>query len=670
MTTGLIPVAMDAFSNAAHAAAGAAFTTVALSIASRGATNRVSDSLMNIGSSLITVASTMMRHPVTWLLSNLATTAASPVPPPNCTGVAKDLSCYNIRLDGKGSDGSKISPKTLDCIAQKCGNDKNYLFLQNNNLEGPFEDYVSALLKLPNLRLLFVYNQPKLTGTIPNKLFQLTKLVALSIVRTEVSGSIPSSIDRLASLQELRLNYNSLTGTIPSSLETLPIQVAFFGSNNFTNPVPCFKEWRKLKYLSLANNPLLSGNISTPPSLEYLNIQGTHLQNTTALPTQSYTSSPTPPPTLSPTPPPTPSPTPLTPGNCSVLPEYMPAWENLNQNYSKYMGILWSACNAGRLRLGGLSTMGDLEKLPVSYNLMAVLISQVDCTNPGPFEVYTEIENNTVNDMWDLPNFKVNMLINEKIGPFVRETLLEAVSIAEQFGLNLTYVSRPLSQLNSSALIVRYCYENYTTPRGVTADGYFFRGTSQVSTVCLPKLYERFNKNSSLGTKISLRETLVHEILHTRFGHFNLIMHELARNESNPYCQKGFNVMTYNEFLRGRDTCLNNEDFNISNKEMFMVDIWKEICGIDTSSTESIKTYNTYILAILIFATIASGGYLCLDYCVSRSRNSESAASSGDGADLTEENPRGAPVPLPPPVPFAEVEGAIIELNSQSPLNN
>jgi len=56
-----------------------------------------------------------------------------------------------------------------------------------------------------------------LHGTIPNELFQLTKLNTLYLARNNLGGTIPSEIGLLTDLEFIGLQHNQFTGTVPTS---------------------------------------------------------------------------------------------------------------------------------------------------------------------------------------------------------------------------------------------------------------------------------------------------------------------------------------------------------------------------------------------------------------------------------------------------------------------
>ena len=69
--------------------------------------------------------------------------------------------------------------------------------------------------KLPaNLTQIWLWAM-KLSGTIPQQLFELSALTNLRLYENQLSGTISSSILQLSDLKTLHLVGNQLTGTIP-----------------------------------------------------------------------------------------------------------------------------------------------------------------------------------------------------------------------------------------------------------------------------------------------------------------------------------------------------------------------------------------------------------------------------------------------------------------------
>ncbi|GAU36453.1 hypothetical protein TSUD_19880 [Trifolium subterraneum] len=89
------------------------------------------------------------------------------------------------------------------------------------------------------LESLFIYDLPKLTGTIPESLTKLTKLQYLTIRATGVTGPVPKFTAQSRSLVNLDLSHNNLFGTLPPLLYKLPsLSGVLFNNNKLTGSIP------------------------------------------------------------------------------------------------------------------------------------------------------------------------------------------------------------------------------------------------------------------------------------------------------------------------------------------------------------------------------------------------------------------------------------------------
>ncbi|CAJ2673604.1 unnamed protein product [Trifolium pratense] len=89
------------------------------------------------------------------------------------------------------------------------------------------------------LRSLFIYHLPNLTGTIPESITKLTRLVYLTISETGVTGPIPKFTAQSKSLVNLDLSHNNLFGGLPPLLYKLPsLSGILFNNNKLTGSIP------------------------------------------------------------------------------------------------------------------------------------------------------------------------------------------------------------------------------------------------------------------------------------------------------------------------------------------------------------------------------------------------------------------------------------------------
>ncbi len=100
-----------------------------------------------------------------------------------------------------------------------------------------------------------------LTGTLPNKLYDLTSLEKLILRANPIQGSLDSNIENLSLLKTLSLSYTELGGTLPDEIGSLT-ELEFFemDNTNLQGPLPdVFGGLDKLEYLELDNNDDLNG---------------------------------------------------------------------------------------------------------------------------------------------------------------------------------------------------------------------------------------------------------------------------------------------------------------------------------------------------------------------------------------------------------------------------
>ena len=134
---------------------------------------------------------------------------------------------------------------------------------------------------------------PKLNGSIPGELANLSGMVTLRLGTNGLTGDIPPELGDLVNLQELTLDLNKLSGPIPpelgnlSNLKRLHLGVepaaSLLGTRNrLTGPIPgSLGRLTKMENLDLTDNPL-EGRVPTDliafmPKLKVLRISHTSL---------------------------------------------------------------------------------------------------------------------------------------------------------------------------------------------------------------------------------------------------------------------------------------------------------------------------------------------------------------------------------------------------------
>ena len=111
------------------------------------------------------------------------------------------------------------------------------LSLPSNGLSGSLPSKLGELTKLAWLDL----NGNSLTGTIPSELGSLTRLSSLYLNDNQLSGSLPSQLGLLMEANYVDLNGNNLSGSLPLELRTMTsLGVLVLNGNSFTGNFPTF----------------------------------------------------------------------------------------------------------------------------------------------------------------------------------------------------------------------------------------------------------------------------------------------------------------------------------------------------------------------------------------------------------------------------------------------
>ncbi|GAB4853629.1 hypothetical protein Ancab_017820 [Ancistrocladus abbreviatus] len=123
----------------------------------------------------------------------------------------------------------------------------------SQSLSGTLSEKIA---NLTNLREVLLQNN-NISGKIPPELGSLSKLQTLDLSNNQFSGRIPESLGQLNSLQYMRLNNNTLSGAIPASLATLS-QLTFLdlSYDNLSGSVPKFRA----RTFSVVGNSLICGS--------------------------------------------------------------------------------------------------------------------------------------------------------------------------------------------------------------------------------------------------------------------------------------------------------------------------------------------------------------------------------------------------------------------------
>ncbi|XP_021729127.1 polygalacturonase inhibitor-like [Chenopodium quinoa] len=112
-----------------------------------------------------------------------------------------------------------------------CSDDENHLSrITGFHLTGFFEASIAnvsgeiprVIGDLPFLEILDFDNLPKLTGSIPETIANLSNLMVITLADVNLTGPIPEFLSQIKTLQSIQFLNCGLSGTIPSSLSLLP----------------------------------------------------------------------------------------------------------------------------------------------------------------------------------------------------------------------------------------------------------------------------------------------------------------------------------------------------------------------------------------------------------------------------------------------------------------
>ena len=107
------------------------------------------------------------------------------------------------------------------------------LSLHDNSLTGTLPSFEN----ITNLFMLNVANNPELGGTIPDDLYQNTRLISLELSSCNFTGTLSPKIEQLQEIATLRLNDNALSGELPALPVNMLLHIVELQLNRFTGSV-------------------------------------------------------------------------------------------------------------------------------------------------------------------------------------------------------------------------------------------------------------------------------------------------------------------------------------------------------------------------------------------------------------------------------------------------
>ena len=142
------------------------------------------------------------------------------------------------------------------------------LWMNLNNVACWGKFNLTALSKLDELLYLDLSDN-LFSGTIPDELFEMTKLQSLVLSSNRLEGTLSNKFGRLVNLRHLDISANGLTGTLPKSMGKMrSLEVLYLGEsglevkNQLSGKIP--EQWsgmKSLERLSLSGNSGIRGKV-------------------------------------------------------------------------------------------------------------------------------------------------------------------------------------------------------------------------------------------------------------------------------------------------------------------------------------------------------------------------------------------------------------------------
>ena len=113
----------------------------------------------------------------------------------------------------------------------------------------------SELGLLEDLNKIFIWNEPSVTGTLPDTLQNLKQLTYIDFTVTGLSGSLPNWIDQWSSMTFFSFSKNQLTGSFPDALLSMTNLAILAVDDNFmTGDISLLDDLVELTGLYLDDN--------------------------------------------------------------------------------------------------------------------------------------------------------------------------------------------------------------------------------------------------------------------------------------------------------------------------------------------------------------------------------------------------------------------------------
>ena len=162
-----------------------------------------------------------------------------------------DISDFNVLLEA--------NVKNCDIESFTGSENLELLYLINNKLES-----FPTMFNMPNLRLIQIENDSRISGTIPS-LDLNTKLEQLVVANLNLNGTIPN-LKNCVELKKFQVHFNNFSGNFPTLSACTKLELVDITGNNLTGSLDVLPFHGALKNFNAADNNL-TGNI---PNLDAL----------------------------------------------------------------------------------------------------------------------------------------------------------------------------------------------------------------------------------------------------------------------------------------------------------------------------------------------------------------------------------------------------------------
>ncbi|KAJ0873721.1 putative protein kinase RLK-Pelle-LRR-XII-1 family [Helianthus annuus] len=132
-------------------------------------------------------------------------------------------------------------------------------------------------LDLPSLSTILNLSRNSLTGSLPQEIENLERVVTIDLSNNRLSGNIPNSIQNCKSLEQLIISENYFSGNIPNGLGELNgLTTLDLSSNELCGSIPLnLQNLKALQFLNLSFNNL-EGNV--PSNGIFSNLTRVHVE--------------------------------------------------------------------------------------------------------------------------------------------------------------------------------------------------------------------------------------------------------------------------------------------------------------------------------------------------------------------------------------------------------